>query len=156
DRDPVLHANIYAEHRRLVLPRAVDRQYRDAAVEPAVAVERDRHLLEAVHAGNRDDAGQAAAIVARRQVEPGRERGLLERDPHRLDPAAGEPGVIAVAFALLLIAGDVGFVVLVIGPLRRAPVDGRHEPVVAGADETALGLGEARLVLAAAGGGGEG
>jgi hypothetical protein len=35
-------------------------------------------------------------------------------------------------------------------------VDGRHEPVVAGADETALGLGEARLVLAAAGGGGEG
>ena len=32
--------------------RAVDGEHGDAAVEPAVAVERDRHFFEVVHAGD--------------------------------------------------------------------------------------------------------
>ena len=39
---PIVRAELDAEHRRLVLARPVDRQHGDAAVEPAVAVERHR------------------------------------------------------------------------------------------------------------------
>ena len=46
----------------------------------------------------------------------------------------GERRILGVAFALLVVVGDVGLVVLVVGPLRRAPVHGRHEEIVARGD----------------------
>jgi hypothetical protein len=113
------------------LARAVDRQHRHAAVEEAVAVERDLHFLEAVHAGNIDHHWNASALVVRRQVEPGRDRLVAKRHPHRLDVMVRERRVLSVALALLVVVGDVGLVVLVIRPLRRAPVHRRHEVVVA-------------------------
>src|ERR1035437_1982953 len=64
-------------------------------------------------------------------MEPGRDRLALKWNPHCLEVMVREGGVFGVAFALLVMVGDVGFVVLVIRPLRRAPVDGRHEVVVA-------------------------
>src|ERR1019366_1045984 len=64
-------------------------------------------------------------------MEPGRNRLALKWHPHRLDMVVREGGIFSVAFALLIIVGDVGFVVLIIWPLRRAPVDCRHEVVVA-------------------------
>ena len=130
-RRPLLGREIEPEHRRLVLPRSVDREHGDAAVEPAVAVERDHRLLEAVHAGDRDHHRNAAALVARRQMEPARDRLALERNPHRLDVMVGERGIFGVALALLVVERDVGLVVLVVGPLRRGPLDRRHEIIVA-------------------------
>ena len=135
---------------RLVLARPVDRQHRHAAIEEAVAVERDLDLLEAVHAGDRDTDRDAAARVAGRQVEPGRDRLALERHPDRLDVMVGERGVLRVALALLVVVGDVGLVVLVVWPLRRAPVHGRHEVVVARGHLVAGLLGGLRLGLAPA------
>ena len=121
-RRPSVGREIEPEDRRLVLPRSVDREHRDAAVEPAVAVERDHRLLEAVHAGDRDHRRNAAALVARRQMEPARDRLALERNPDRLDVMVGERGISGEALALLAVERDVGLVVLVIGPLRRAPI----------------------------------
>ena len=139
-----------ADHGRLVLAGAVDRQHGDAAVEEAVAVERDLDLLEAVHARDVDHHRDAAALVARRQMEPGRDRLVLERHPYRHDVMIGERGVFRVALALLVVVGDVGLVVLVIGPLRRAPVHRRHEIVVARGDLVADLLGRLGLGLAPA------
>ena len=149
-RDPVLHREIDPDHRRLVLAGTVDRQYRHAAVEVAVAVERDLDFLEAVHARDRDHHRDAPALVARRQMEPGRDRLALERHPDRLDVVIGERRVFRVALALLVVVGDVGLVVLVIGPLRRAPVHRRHEVVVARGHLAVGVLGGLRLGLAPA------
>ena len=74
DRSPILHREIQAEHRRLVLAGSVDRQHRHPAVEEAIAIERNLDLLEAVHSGDCDHCRNAAAAVARRQMEPGRNR----------------------------------------------------------------------------------
>ncbi len=155
-RDPVLHAEIESDHRRLVLSRPVDRQHRHAAIEIFVAVERDLNLLVAVHAGDRDHHRQLAAGIVRRQMQPGRNRLVLERHPHRLDVMIGERGIFGVAFALLVVVGDVGLVVLVVGPLRRAPMHRRHEEIVARGD-LAVGLRRGiGLGLAAARDGGKG
>ncbi len=150
DRRPVLHREVDADHGRLVLAGAVDRQHGDAAVEEAVAVERDLDLLEAVHARDIDHHRDAAALVAGRQMEPGRDRLVLERHPYRHDVMIGERGVFGIALALLVVVGDVGLVVLVIGPLRRAPVHRGHEIVVARGDLVADLLGRLRLGLAPA------
>src|SRR5262245_44535562 len=61
-----------------------------------------------------------------------------------------ERGVFRVAFALLVVVGDVGLVVLVVGPLRRAPVHRRHEVVVARGHLVIGLLGRLRLGLAPA------
>ena len=83
-------------------------------------------------------------------MEPGRDRLVLERHPDRLDVMIGERGVLGVALALLVVVGDVGLVVLVVGPLRRAPVHRRHEVVVARGHLVAGLLGGLRLGLAPA------
>ena len=93
----------------------------------------------------------STALVARRQVQPGRDRLVLERHPYRLDVMVGERGVLGVALALLVVVGDVGLVVLVVRPLRRAPVHRRHEVVVARGDLVIGLFGGFRLGLAPAG-----
>ena len=88
-------------------------------------------------------------------MQPSRDRLVLERHPHRLDMMVGKRGVFGVTFALLVVVGDVGLVVLVIGPLRRAPMHRGHEEIVARGD---FMVGESRgvgLRLAAAGDSGE-
>jgi hypothetical protein len=63
----------------------------------------------------------------------------------------GEPGVLRIALALLAVVEAVLLVVLVDRPLRGAPVDARHEIVLARRDEILALLGGARPGLAAAG-----
>ncbi len=96
-----------------------------------VAVQRDLDLLVAVHARDRDHHRQLAAGIAGRQMQPRRDRLVLERHPHRLDMMIGERRIFRVALALLVVIGDIGLVVLVIGPLRGAPMHRRHEEVIA-------------------------
>ena len=62
----------------------------------------------------------------------------------------GKRGVLGVALALLVVVGDVGFVVLVVGPLRGAPMHRRHEVVVARGHLVAGLLGGVGLGLAPA------
>ena len=155
-RRPFVGREIEPEDRRLVLPGSVDREHRDAAVEPAVAVERDHRLLEAVHAGDRDHRRNAAALGVRRKVEPARNRLPLKWNPHRLDVMIGELGISGEAFALPGVERDVGLVVLVIGPLRRRPLDRCHEIVVARSHLVVSLLRGPSLGFAAAGDGFEG
>ena len=139
-RDPVLHAEMQADHRRLVLARPVDRQHRHAAIEIFVAIKRDLNFLVAVHAGDRDHHWQAPTAMVRRQMQPSRYRLVLERHPHRFDVMIGERGIFGIAFAFLVVIGDVGFIVFVVGPLRGAPVHRGHEEIIARGD-LAIGLG---------------
>src|SRR5215831_9698067 len=128
---PILHGEVDPDHGCLVLTRSVDRQHGDAAVEEAVAVERDLDFFEAVHARDGDHRRDAAALVTRRQMKPGRDRLVAQRHPHRLDVVIRQRRVFGVAFALLVVVSDVGFVVLIVGPLRRAPMHRGHEVIVA-------------------------
>ena len=148
--DPVVHAEVDAEHRQLVLARPVDVERGKAAIEEAVAVQRGLNFLVAVHAGDVDHHRELAALVVRRQVEPRRQRGVLERNPDGLDLVVRHRGVLGVALALLEMAGDVRFVVLIVRPLRRAPIHRRHEIVIARGDLVARLLRSLRLGLAAA------
>src|SRR5262249_31908334 len=61
--DPGVHAEIDVQRRALVLAGTIEREHGHAAGQPAVAVERDAHLLEAVHARQRHDDGDAIAAV---------------------------------------------------------------------------------------------
>ena len=106
--------------------------------------------------GNEITTGMRPPCVVRRQMKPARQRLALERDHHRLDLVIGERRIARVAVALALVVGEIGRVVLVVRPLRRAPVDRRHEIIVARGDRRAVLLGGARLGLAAARGVGEG
>src|SRR5262245_2458036 len=149
-RHPVFHGEIHSDHGRFVLARSVDRQHRHAAVEEAIAVKRDLDFLEAIHARDGDHRRDAAALVARRQMKPGRDRLVAKRHPHRLDVMIRQRRIFRVAFALLVVVGDVGFVVLIVRPLRRAPMDRGHEVIVA-RGHFAIGLlGRFRLGLAPA------
>src|SRR6516162_4977595 len=130
-RHPVLHGEVYPDQGCLVLTRSVDRQHCDAAVEEAVAVECDLDFLEAVHARDGDHRRDAAAVVTRRQMKPGRERLVAKRHPHRVDVMIRQRHIFRVTFALLIVVGDVGFVVLIVGPLRRSPLNRGHEIIVA-------------------------
>ncbi len=155
-RHPVLHGEVQPDHRRFVLAGPVDRQHRHAAIEILVAVQRDLDFLVAVHAGHRDHHRQLAAGVARWQMQPRRDRLVLERHPDRFDVVVGERGILRVALALLVVVGDVGFVVLVVGPLRGAPMHRRHEEIVA-RGHLVIGLRRGvGLGFAALGHGGEG
>src|SRR5215475_7028451 len=149
-RHPVFHREIHSDHGRFVLSRSVDRQNRHAAVEEAIAVERDLDFLEAVHARDGDHRGNAAAVVARWQMKPGRDRLVAKRHPHRLDVMIRQRSIFRVAFALLVVVGDVGFVVLIVRPLRRAPMDRGHEVIVARGHPAIGLLGGFRLGLAPA------
>src|SRR5215813_1240121 len=63
----------------------------------------------------------------------------------------GEPGVLRVALALLAVVETVLLVVLVDRPLRGAPVNARHEVVLARRDEVLALLGGTGLCLATSG-----
>src|SRR5262244_2249440 len=147
-RHPVLHGEVHSDHGRFVLARPVDRQHRHAAVEEAIAVERDLDFLEAVHARDGDHRGDAAALVARRQMKPGRNRLVAKRHPHRLDVMIRQRRIFRVAFALLVVVSDVGFVVLIVRPLRGSPMDRGHEVIVARGHPAIGFLGRFRLGLA--------
>ena len=88
-------------------------------------------------------------------MQPGRDRLALKRHPHRFDMVIRQRGVFGVALALLVIVGDVGLVVLVIGPLRRAPMHRGHEEIVARGDLAVGGCRGIGLGFAAARHGGE-
>ena len=149
-RHPVLHREVQAGQRRLVLARTVDREHRHSTIEEPIAVKRDLAFLETVHAGNGDHRRDASAAIARRQMKPSRNCLVAERHPNCLDVVIRERCVFAVAFALLVVIGDIGFIVLIVRPLRGAPMDGRHEVVVA-RRHLAIGLlGRFRLRLAPA------
>ena len=110
-------------------------------------MKRDRDLLEAVHAGDRDHRRDPATAVAWRQVQPRRKCLVPERYPDRLDAVVGEPRIARVARAFALVVAEVLLVVLVDGPLRGAPMHGRHEEVLAGCHPLARRLRGARLGL---------
>ena len=76
-------------------------------------------------------------------MQPGRDGLVLERHPDRLDMMIGKRRIFGVAFALLIVIGDVGLVVLVVGPLGRAPMHRGHEEVVARRD---LVIGKCRCI----------
>ena len=92
-RLPAFHRHVDAERRALVLARPFHREHREAAVQVGIAIQPHARFLEAVHAGNEHDHRNAAAGIAGRQMEPGRQRLAVERNPHRLDAMIGEPGV---------------------------------------------------------------
>ena len=132
---PGRDADADAQHRALVLARALDHEDRDAARQKAVAGERHAALLVAVHARNRDHARHPLpGLVSVRQVKPSRQRLAVERDPGRLDLMVRQLGIFEIALPLLLIEEDVLGVVLVDRPLRSAPEVRGHEKVVARAD----------------------
>ena len=106
--------------------------------------------------GNEITTGMRPPCVIRRQMKPAGQRLALERDHHRLDLVIGKRRIARVAVALALVVGEIGRVVVVVRPLRRAPVDRRHEIIVARGDRRAVRLGGPRLGFAAARGVGEG
>ncbi len=61
----------------------------------------------------------------------------------------GQRRILRIVLALLQMAADVLFVVLVVGPLRRAPIHRRHEIVVARRDHAAGLFGALGLRFAA-------
>src|SRR5947199_5785570 len=130
---------------------------RASSVRPDMYMKRilnvgDAHLLEAVHAGERDHDRDALAAVAGRQMKPGRERPTVgQANPRRLDVVVGEPRVLRVTLALPVVVEAVLLVVLVDRPLRGAPVDARHEVVLARRDETLALLGGTGLGFTTAG-----
>jgi hypothetical protein len=74
-------------------------------------------------------------------MKPARQAPAFERDPDRLDAVVGEPRIARVTVSLALVQGDVLVVVVVIRPLRGAPMHRRHEVAVARSDGPALLLG---------------
>ena len=106
--------------------------------------------------GNEITTGMRPRLVIRRQMEPAGQRLALERDHHRLDLVIGQRHIARVAVALALVVGEIGRVVVVVRPLRRAPMDRRHEIIVARGDRRAIVLRSPRLGFAATRGVGEG
>ena len=82
-------------------------------------------------------------------MQPAGQGLALERNPRRFHSVIGEFREAGIALALALVVKKIGLVVAIDGPLRHAPVDRRHEVVVACVDVLARGFMRLRARLAA-------
>jgi hypothetical protein len=94
---------------RFTLAGSIYRQHSKATVEEAIAVHRDGHLLEGVHAGDGHDARQQAGLRPGRQVEVGRHIAPAERDLKAHDGATSLSHERAVALRLLAVEQKIEF-----------------------------------------------
>ena len=148
--DPVGNRHVYIVDGTFVLTGAFERQYGDAARQPAIAVEGDVGFLETIHAGNRPHGGEFVAAVAGWQVQPAGQGLALKRNPCRFDVMIGVLGKTRVTLALGGIQGEIFCAVFIVRPLRGGVQYRGVKKIVARSHQLASVLGGARLDFAAA------